>query len=322
MHAVDADHGLVGRVLGPAAHEHGLCLRRGKRRHEVAQHQELDLRVGGQRVHVGGEGVVVERVLQHLPGPLVAAARKGPRRHADEVVGKDLVDQDVDALARGFQVRRAHGVAADDDRAAAEIDPVAQRRRDRLVVDQEGGDLHAVLVVDDGRGGIAPEFYRMGRRLGARSRQQVGAVVGDPVGGVELVGGLKAGDHLVDAGWTVDVKRFGAARDPAPEGDLAEFADVVGVEVGEQHTGEVAGRQAPEPQVLGRSRSDVDQEHPAIGDHSGARPRALDARQRRTAAAEHDMKRAVAEQRRPVGRCGAELGLDRRCEKEAGRNYG
>ena len=29
VHAVDADHGLVGRILGPAAHEHGLRLRRG-----------------------------------------------------------------------------------------------------------------------------------------------------------------------------------------------------------------------------------------------------------------------------------------------------
>ena len=150
----------------------------------------------------------------------------------------------------------------------------------------------------------------MRSRLAAVRRQQVGAVVCDPVGDVEFVRGLEAGNDALDAVRTVDIEGLGPSARPTGEGHLAEFTDVVRVEVGQQDAREVAQGQPPEAQVLRRAGADVDQEHPPPGDHRRAGSGALGARQRRSAAADDDVQGAVVEQGRPVGRPGPELGLD------------
>ena len=137
-------------------------------------------------------------------------------------------------------------------------------------------------------------------RLATLRRQQVGAVVGDPVGDVQFVGRLEAGDDLLHAHRAIDVERHCPAGGPASEDDLAEFTDVVRVEVGEQDASQTAHRQSPEAQVLGGAAvrrppvevrgldhqgvalpgADVDQEHPPAGDHRRTGPGPLGARQR------------------------------------------
>ena len=50
------------------------------------------------------------------------------------------VDQDVCAAGELYEVLRRRGVAGDDDRAVARVEPVGERRSHRRMIDERGGD--------------------------------------------------------------------------------------------------------------------------------------------------------------------------------------
>src|SRR5262245_41402790 len=102
---------------------------------------------------------------------------------------------------------------------------------------------------------------------------------------VEPVSLVEPIDHAVHAWSAVDVERRRTSTGPRLQVQLAEVADVIRMEVSEQHAANRRHRYAPEHEVLDRFRSHVhDVELPAR-EHRDARFRAAGAREwcRRTA---------------------------------------
>ena len=136
------------------------------------------------------------------------------------------------------------------------------------MVDLDGGHHEAVALEHDATAPLR-RLARLERRdgprlhLACRERHQALAVVvvGVAIGAVGRVGGVEAADHLLDAVRAEDLQRIAAALRPALHVELAELADVVGVEVREQHRADARDGQAPTVEVLRGLRADVDQ-HP------------------------------------------------------------
>jgi hypothetical protein len=140
-------------------------------------------------------------------------------------------------------------------------------------------DQHHVGAARVGHEGprLAPEAGR---------RDDLGAVVGDAVAAVQLVGRLEPLDHALDPLRAIDRQRprRGAAR-PMLQHQLAQVGDVVGVEVGQEHRLHLSRGELHQGQVARAARAGVDHEQAMARHDRRARPGAGRVRHRRAGAA-------------------------------------
>ncbi len=138
------------------------------------------------------------------------------------------------------------------------------------------------------------------------------APLGDAERGVGVVGFREALDHLLGAGGAegvafgvggalvgagrgraVDLERHLPPAEPALGRDLAEIADMVGMEMGEEHGVDLGRRHVERGELGPGARPGIDDHHLAAGDHRGAGVGAGEIRHRRAGAADEDMQRVV-----------------------------
>ena len=169
--------------------------------------------------------------------------------------------QQIGAFREAHHVLHLRGVAADDRDAAVIVDAVAVGGLDRIVIDEEGFDLQPVAVVDgDG-------LFRAGRAMSWPIMRA--ASVGTSRGGDARCGNRRRCRRLARSPsrrarcprcrsfrlrrpWAavgvrrrraIDLERHRPSAEPALRRDLAEIADMVGMEMGEQHRVDLRRRQ-------------------------------------------------------------------------------
>ena len=132
------------------------------------------------------------------------------------------------------------------------------------------------------------------------------AVVHRPVARVERVRFREAVHDALDAGRAEDAQRPLAARRPRLQVELAEIADVVGVEVREEDAADVPAVDPPQRQAVPRAGPRVDDPEAAAGEDRDARlgPRRMGHR-RRGAAEQHAQRVALEQVGAPPRACGA-----------------
>jgi hypothetical protein len=89
---------------------------------------------------LGHRGVVVDRVHEALH-----------RDHPNEIVTQDCLDVQIRALAQFVKPSTRQRVAGEDDRLAADLYPVAERRLDGAMIGPRGDNPHAAFVECDTR---------------------------------------------------------------------------------------------------------------------------------------------------------------------------
>jgi hypothetical protein len=121
-------------------------------------------------------------------------------------------------------------------------------------------------------------------------------VVRRAVSRIECVRFAEAGDDALDPGRSEDTQRLLASRDPGLHVELAELADVVGVEVREQDAADLAAIDLPEREVVPGARARVDHPEAATRKHRHAGPCAGRVRHGRRRPAEDDAQCVIAEE--------------------------
>ena len=98
--------------------------------------------------------------------------------------------------------------------------------------------------------------------------------------------------RLGGAGRSDDRQRRGIGRedgDPTGDEDVAEIADVVAVQVGEQQRRQPGGAHADRRRALQHSTPAIDQEHLPAGPHQGRRPGAVRVGDRASGSEQRDL---------------------------------
>ncbi len=119
-----------------------------------------------------------------------------------------------------------------------------------------------------------------------------------PISLIQCVGAVEAVHDLLDARATVDRERSGTSARPRLEIELAEIADVIRVEVREQHTANRRQRNAPEDKVLDRLGSGINHVELTAGKDRHAGLRAARAREWRRRSTDRNTQGIVFERRR------------------------
>ena len=114
----------------------------------------------------------------------------------------------VSILCGGKQIIRSVGVAADDNRAPLVIKAIAHGRVNWLMVDQETGHGHGVVLPYN------PRLKCLGGHRACGRRQQFYAMVRDPVPSIEPVCSIKALDDSGHTFRSVHIQTFLAAAYP------------------------------------------------------------------------------------------------------------
>src|SRR6185437_9704848 len=110
---------------------------------------------------------------------------------------------------------------------------------------------------------------------------------------VDGIGLVEARDHALDARRPIDLERHLAAGDPGLQPDLGQPADMIGVQMGDQHAVDPVERHFPELQVARGIHAGIDEiEMRARGDH-GAGTGAADIGKRRPRSDQQDRQFAV-----------------------------
>ena len=204
--------------------------------------EQLHAGIVGDARGLDGRGVVVGDVREDLRDARAAGVRGGLLEDRHQVVRLGLVHEHVGAPGHLRDGRVECRVAAHHDGAAQVVEAVAEGRCHRAVVHEEGGDHEAVLL----------EHHRLALRFAARAEghgvrlhgprfrgHDRDAVVRGAEALVLGVGVREASHHALDARRTEDAQRRRPPRHPGLQVELAEIADVVRVEVGEQHGADV-----------------------------------------------------------------------------------
>ena len=208
-------------------------------------------------------------------------------------------------------------VARHEHRAAFVVEAIRIRRRNRRVVHFDRGDPQRAVIEDEsravlGRRRCSGQFDRPGHhRPRRRGHDRIGVMRG-PVALIEAIGVVEAGDDPLDAGAAIDRQRRRAAARPRLQVELAEVADVIGMEVREQHAANRRERHPPQHEVLDRFRADIDDVELAAGEDRDAGLRAIRAGQRRRRSADRHAQRVVRKDGVVGGRRQALRALDRR----------
>ena len=233
----------------------------------MREHEFAHARLVGQLRGLHGGEVVVGGVAQHAGEASIAARLDHAGHRLEHVVGFGLAHEHIRTACCCNERRIEGGVAADHDRSSPIIEAVGERRGDRPVVDFDGGHLDAALLEHDGAAALRrftrareADEARLHHRSGRRHQPFAVVVVRVTIAAVEGVDGVEAIDHLLDTLRSMHLQRLAPPLRPAHEIELAEFADVVGVEMREEHMLDAGHRYAPEGEVLARFRTDVDEE--------------------------------------------------------------
>ena len=175
-------------------------------------------------------------------------------------VGEDVfanhgVHQGIRAGRQLVQAGAGHRVAGQHHRSAIEFDPEPDRRRHRSVIGRRHPDRHAVAIPHRAVGVFVD--------LDRRRRVQVG-VMGDPVADVVAERLQRRLHRLGGARGPDDRQRRRIGRevgDPTGDDDVAEFGDVVAVQVGEQQRRQSGGTHTDRRRALQHATPAIDQEH-------------------------------------------------------------
>ena len=98
------------------------------------------------------------------------------------------------------------------------------------MIDTDRGDRQQLVLPSDLAGCELHRLHGTGS-----GRQEVAAVVGNPVLSVELVGPVETVHHRVDACRTIHFQTGFAALHPTVQVDVGQASNVVGVKVGQKH---------------------------------------------------------------------------------------
>ena len=276
------------------------------------------------RARVGGQ-VVAEDELTH-PGPFghpshladVGVQCGHPRQLGlvravppQVIQVGDLVYQDVGLLGQGDQVVVHRGVAGEHHRAVRGVEPVRQRRNRPAVHDRHRPDPDRLILEDDHRDrprrDLQVEALHQRPHVGHAGVQRHDVqVVGE--GGQDVIDQVRrsgGGQLRVDRGHPVEhgvtlrqlrrprrpvhpQRRQRAAYTPRVQDHAREVADVVGVQMGQEHRFQ-AGEVEPRLDKRGwRPASAVDHEHPPVDDHRRRDPPAPGHRHRRARCTQQD----------------------------------
>ena len=170
-----------------------------------------------------------------------------------------------------------------------------------MVLHAEGDDSK-IPVLDHGNDLVgAVDRDGLGHETGAGLGQQLRAVVRDTVARVVGVRALDAAGDGIDAGPAVHGKGIASTLRPGIEDDLAQPPDVIRVEVGQQHAGQAAERQAQERDALPSARPRVDEENAMAREHGDACGASLRIGDRRAGSAKHDVQRTLFHEPYAIG---------------------
>jgi len=193
----------------------------------VGEHQRLHARSRRGLSGVFNRRVVVENVVQ--------SRRLGGQHllhHFDEVGPQHRLHVDVGAVAQCVEFRARHRVAGERGDFTFRLEAVSDRRLHWSVVGAP--DLHTHLTHAE----LVARRHFVHLDLHARARAQVGVVV-VAILRVELEHRAETSDDLLRANRAVDASDDRLRRhNPARRDDVVQVADVVAVQVREQHRGE------------------------------------------------------------------------------------
>ena len=250
----------------------------------MTEHQCAHTRTAGDLDCLPRRGVIIEYVGHHPGQALVAALTYGLGKRGKEMGGQGFVHEQVGPTRIDYEILRGGRVAADNYRATAEFKTVAIGRADRCVVDRKGRHAQPTVIKNDHRTLARGNLNASGYGPGTTCRQDLQAVVGDPIIAVQPVGLLEAGHHLLDPRRAIDIQGLSPPCQPTLSNGLAQVADVVGVEVGKKDSPKRGPRQPPPLNVLPGAGAHVDKKEPSSGYNRRAGGGAVGVRKRRAGA--------------------------------------
>jgi hypothetical protein len=140
-----------------------------------------------------------------------------------------------------------------------------------VVVHREDDDAQIAVFEEDAGRSVDVDLVGLVAESGGVG--DVGAVVGEPVGAVDLVREVEPVDDLADTCRSVHWRRRGPVPpDPGLQQELAESVDVVGVEVGDHCGFDPLDREPHALQIADAASAGVEHERPVAGDHADTRP--------------------------------------------------
>ena len=181
------------------------------------------------------------------------------------------------------------------------------------MVHGKGGDGHVRILVDHPVPGLA-DVEAVGREGRRRMGHVALAVVDRAVVVIQGIGGIEPAHDPRHALRSVDGQGSSPAGHPGLHPQLSQVSDMVGVIVGEEHTGDPVQGKAHQLQGVDRAGARVHQIGLALHDHRRAGPGPRRVRHGRTGPAQHHPQGRGVEQVRP-GQGGLQAGLNALFEK-------
>ena len=192
-------------------------------------------------------------------------------------------------LADAFEIGGLGGVTADAERTPLVIEPVADGRLYRIVIDLECGYRQSALGEDHGAISGHLEWARL--CPATRRRRNFFAVMGGPIAVVGCIGSVEAGYHGLKSCRPIDGKRCRLrAAHPVIEHQRAKSVDMIGMEMRQEKRIDVSGTDPHHRQVPGTAFADVDYENAFPCNYDIARPRTVGVRHWRTRSAQTQMQ--------------------------------
>ena len=182
----------------------------------------------------------------------------------------DLMNQNIGALRELDEIVGRPRIPRHGDGVPGIINPVTVRRLDFAVVDQEGGDLHAVVAIDHPFLNVmSDDFCACPRQLGVHIAADMN---------IESISLLQVFHHRLGPLRSPYRKRFVTPHYPAREPEVGDPDRVIGVQMGEEQSGDVVERNIELVDSLGYAAPAIEDELLMAGFHQCAWPEAREHR--------------------------------------------
>ena len=219
--------------------------------------------------------MVIEDVAGDLGEVFLALGIKASCYRLDQPGLERLVNQQVGILGAGDQRSGFNSVAADNQRAAPVIKPVADPRFDRAMIDPDRGNPEAVLFEHSHRIALADRGKRKREccGTGTRWRNDFRAVMSCAISVISQIGGIVACNQRINSHRTVDRER-GPRRTagPARQHQRSDPVGMIRMEMGEEQPLDPARRNPHQIDVARAALANIDHEDMLARDHDIARP--------------------------------------------------
>ena len=219
-----------------------------KRRQEVRENEQVNVRFIGDACRRNRARMIVGNIVKDFRSTHAAGRQSCVAKQGDQLGRQPLVNKNVRVLCGTREIFGRRRVAANDDASAFEIESVTIGRLCRVVMNADRRDREAASG-KYGRGAVFVHKDRLGIKRDGIGRKHGRTVVGRTIPRIERISLIESSDHFFNAGRSVNRERFLSPGYPGLEAKFTEFANMIGVKVGDENCIDALEGNVPKQQV-------------------------------------------------------------------------